>query len=568
MPLKFSSPLSYAAIVDALTSVLDLIENPVLVKDRQHQFVLINQAACDLLGRGRQEVIGRTDHDILPSEQADAYVANDRLVFETGRSNQNEELLTDRAGNLRNLVTRKSLLRLAAEDLVFVCIRDITEFRRAEAQVLHGTAHDGMTGLTNAVQFRHELTQLLSHTRPEGEKTALFLVDLDRFRNLNYALGRSAGDNLLVQFSQFLSRIVQPGDLLARVGGDEFALAHSRPGQPNAAKAVAAAILKRLEAPLILGTRQMHLSATIGIAVAGPGDDCEALLRRAELALRQAKRAGGNRQSFFEPGMGPRKASGPYLEDDLRVALAEEQFSVMYQPIVQVSDLEILGYEALIRWAHPVLGQIGPSFFIPLAESEGFIVAIGEWVLRKACAQASLTSQRLTVSVNVSPIQFTRSDLVTLVRSILKETGIDPTRVELEITETAVIGDVELARRIFADLHEIGVRVVLDDFGAGYSSLEVLKTLPFDKLKIDRSLLRDVGHTEQADAIIGAVLRMSRALGLQVVAEGVETVEQLALLRRENCAALQGFLFGHPVENPFSPTRRVLIHVSGNPGQN
>jgi EAL domain-containing protein (putative c-di-GMP-specific phosphodiesterase class I) len=224
---------------------------------------------------------------------------------------------------------------------------------------------------------------------------------------------------------------------------------------------------------------------------------------------------------------------------------------VAYQPFARVSDLAILGYEALLRWAHPVYGQITPSVFIPLAESEGFIVSIGEWVLCEACKKAAEWPRELTVAVNVSPIQFTRADLPTLVQAVVSESGIAPQRIELEITESAVIGDLDRAGRTFAGLREIGVAMVLDDFGSGYSSLEILKSLPFDKIKIDRSLLKDVGSKPEANAIISAILRLTHTLGLRVVAEGVETSQQLDVLRLERCDTFQGFLLGQPITNPF-----------------
>jgi EAL domain-containing protein (putative c-di-GMP-specific phosphodiesterase class I) len=296
--------------------------------------------------------------------------------------------------------------------------------------------------------------------------------------------------------------------------------------------------------------------ATIGIASARENDDFEALLRRADLALQYAKRDGGAGWRAFEAHMEANSGRGPFLEEDLRVALQQGQFSIVYQPLARVADLEVLGYEALLRWTHPVLGPIEPSVFIPLAETEGFIVSIGEWVFRQACETAASWPKRVGISVNVSPMQFTRTDLPDLVQNVIDETGIEPHRIELEITETSVVGDIEAARAVFQSLHAIGVRIVLDDFGAGYSSFEVLKSLPFDKIKIDKSLLRDVGWSRKADAIISALLRMSRALDLQVVAEGVETIEQVNFLKREKCAALQGFFLSRPVDDPFKRSSR------------
>jgi diguanylate cyclase (GGDEF)-like protein/PAS domain S-box-containing protein len=549
-------PSSFSDI-EAVRVLLDLIESPIFVKDRLHRFVLANKAACELLGRPQRDIIGRADHDFFPREQADSHVASDRRVFETGRPDANEELLTDVSGRVRALLVRKSLLKLVGgEECVGVYIADVGEARGAGPQFGYNAEHDPLTGVANMMSFRQQLQALLEPTPQERRAVGLLLIDLHRFRNINNALGRSAGDNLLAQFAKLLSEVAGPTDFVSRLGGDEFAIVQAKSKQPIAAAGLAAAILERLRAPLHCDGRRVRMLATIGIASARENDDFEALLRRADLALQYAKRDGGAGWRAFEAHMEANSSRGPFLEEDLRVALQQGQFSIVYQPLARVADLEVLGYEALLRWTHPVLGPIEPSVFIPLAETEGFIVSIGEWVFRQACETAASWPKRVGISVNVSPMQFTRTDLPDLVQNVIDETGIEPHRIELEITETSVVGDIEAARAVFQSLHAIGVRIVLDDFGAGYSSFEVLKSLPFDKIKIDKSLLRDVGWSRKADAIISALLRMSRALDLQVVAEGVETIEQVNVLKREKCAALQGFFLSRPVDDPFKRSSR------------
>ncbi len=545
------SPFMSATDFDTCRAMLDLIDAPILVKDRRHRFVLANRAGCELLGRSYEEIVGRTDHDLLPREQADIYVANDRVVLATGEANTSEELLTDRSGDTRTLITRKYRLRRAdGDEFVVLHISDITDYRRAEAQVLCNAERDQLTGLGNTASLRQRLNALNSAASDTVQRIALLVLDLDRFGQINRALGRTVGDNLLIQFGQLLRQLVRPDNLVARIGGDEFAIAQTTAEQPAEADDLSTAILRRLESPMIFETRRVHVSASIGIAIAGPDETVDSLMRRAELALGQAKREGRGLRRFFEPEMA-RRAAGPFLEDDLRLAIERNQFSIVYQPYARVTDMGLLGYEALLRWNHPELGEISPSTFIPLAESEGFIVSIGEWVLREACRQAAMWPKELALSVNVSPIQFTRGDLVSQVRSVVIDTGIAPDRLELEITETAVIGDIERARHILVELSAIGVRVVLDDFGAGYSSLEVLQALQFSKVKIDRSLVRDAGQTPRADAILSAILRLTQILRLRVVAEGVETIRQLELLRRERCDAFQGFFLSPPVSNPY-----------------
>jgi diguanylate cyclase (GGDEF)-like protein/PAS domain S-box-containing protein len=547
--MAFSLPtlLSSSADLEVLRGLLDLIVFPVFVKDAQHRFVLVNRAGYAILGRDPKDVVGRTDHDLFPGEQADIYVANDRVVLDTGETNENMEVLTDGTGRLRTLLTRKSRLRLPnGEDFVIVCVTDVTEFQCAESQIRHNSEHDALTGCANSVLLRRRLAELLGQL-PHDTHIAVVLIHLDRFRNIGHTLNLAAGDNLLIQFAQFLLTVTRPSDLVARLDGEDFAILQWA-GQPDA---IGTAIAKRLESPFYIGVRPVHMAAASGIALACFGESPEKALGRAELALLHSRRDGRNRWRLFEIEMEAIHVTRPFLEDDLRVALDRNQFSLVYQPIARVSDLHVLGYEALLRWTHPALGAIAPSVFIPLAEAEGVIVEIGEWVMREACLAAARGPKELVISINVSPVQFSQADLPGLVRSVIRESAIDPQRIELELTETSLIGDLEQARRTFADLQAVGVRIVLDDFGAGYSSLEVVKSLPFSKMKIDRSLLQDVGRSEKADAIISAVLRLAATLDLEVVAEGVETMEQLAFLKRERCQAFQGFLLGQPLPNPF-----------------
>ena len=387
--------------------------------------------------------------------------------------------------------------------------------------------------------------------------SAVLFIDLDGFKAINDTLGHAAGDNILVQTAGTLSGLAGPNDVVARLGGDEFAIISRAAEQPAAACALAEAIIDRLSAPTSIGTRQAYVSASVGVAHAvSDNERGETLMRRADLALYCAKQAGRNTWRLFEAEMEARHLANRFLEEDLRSALRENQIFVVYQPQAMVDDLEVVGFEALMRWRHPSRGMIDPRHFIPIAESTGLIASLGAWILREACTEAAKWHKPLRISVNVSAVQFIQADLPALVESVVVETGIDPHRLELEITETAVIKDIAGAARMFDALRQLGVHIVLDDFGAGYSSLQILKSLPFDKVKIDRSLLQDVGHTMKADAIIGSILRLARTLNLNVAAEGVETRDQLAVLRHEKCDELQGYLLGRP--EPISHYDRVL----------
>jgi len=544
VPDPSQSPL---ADLGALRSIIDAVPHTIFIKDEAGRFVLVNQTMCALMGHSAEELIGKTDYDFVPKEQADVFRAKDSLVLQGGEANVNEELLSDPAGAVRDVITRKNRIVLAdGTRLIIGCITDITDFRRAEAQIRYNAEHDHLTGLANRSLFQAAAEKSIAACGSGSDHTAaLVLMDLDGFKNANDLFGHAVGDQLLVQTARFLAGLIGPGDLVARLGGDEFAIVQHSTPQPEAAIDLAERVLSGLS-PMIAWGHRVEFSASLGIAPLDQVADYETLLRRADLALYDAKKSGRNTWRLFEPAMEAAHLAARFLEDDLRTGIERRQFSLVYQPFVATHDLDVRGFEVLLRWRHPLRGDIPPSQFIPLAERTGSIAALSEWVLREACAEAVRWRSPLRLSINISPIHFLQGDLPGLVRAVAHDTGIDMHRLDLEITETAVIRDIEAAQRIFAALRDLGVRVVLDDFGAGYSSLQILKSLPFDKIKIDQSLLKGVGRSEQADAIISAILRLAQTLDLATIAEGVETEEQVAVLRRESCHELQGYLFGTP----------------------
>jgi diguanylate cyclase (GGDEF)-like protein len=411
----------------------------------------------------------------------------------------------------------------------------------------HLAEHDALTGLANRSLLRTRLDETIDAVRRGEGNAAFLLVDLDGFKNVNDALGHAAGDDMLIQIAKILTDLAGPQAIVGRLGGDEFAIIQRAGTQPDEAIALAVRVIGRLSQPMSLNQRQAFVSASIGIAPLDPEcSDREAAKRQADHALYAAKRAGRNTWRLFEAEMEAAHLVTRIMEDNLRAALTKREFSVAYQPFVGVSDRAVHGFEALLRWTHPTRGVMDPATFIPIAERTGVIATLGEWILRKACREAASWPAHFRVAVNVSAVQLARGDMPEIVAGVLRETGLDPRRLELEITETAIIRDLEGARRTFNALHRLGARVVLDDFGAGYSSLQILKSLPFDKIKIDRGLLTDVGHLPQADAIVAAILQLTRTLGLPVVAEGIETEDQLRLLSAELCEEAQGFLFGRP----------------------
>jgi diguanylate cyclase (GGDEF)-like protein len=421
---------------------------------------------------------------------------------------------------------------------------DITERRQAEEKIAYLACHDGLTGLPNRTHFREQLekaTETISRTK----SFAVLCLDLDHFKDVNDTLGHQGGDELLKIASERLSGALRETDLVARIGGDEFAILQLEQDQPAAATGLASRLVEVMSTPIPIGEYQMPIGVSVGIAIA-PADGAEAdqLLKNADLALYRAKAEGRGTYRFFEPGMDTLMQARRALEIDLRHALATSAFEVYYQPIVDVVSREISSFEALIRWNHPVRGMVSPADFIPLAEETGLIVPIGEWVLHEACTQAARWPEHVHIAVNLSPVQFKRADLVSVVVDALAQSGISPDRLELEITESVLLQDSDATLTALHKLRSLGVSISMDDFGTGYSSLSYLRKFPFDKIKIDQSFIRDLADGGDSLAIVRAVTGLSSSLGITTVAEGVETAEQFNRLRAEGCTKAQGYLFG------------------------
>jgi diguanylate cyclase (GGDEF)-like protein/PAS domain S-box-containing protein len=413
--------------------------------------------------------------------------------------------------------------------------QDITEQRRSEAKIAHMALHDTLTGLPNRVLFNERLEHALTRVS-RGEITAIHLFDLDYFKNVNDTLGHPTGDKLLKMVAERLRTLVRETDTVARMGGDEFAIVQVDIKQPADATLLAHRVTEVVGAPYEIDGHQVIVGASVGIAV-GPtdGQAPEQLMRNADLALYRAKGDGRNTYRFFEQDMDAAMQARRTMECDLRKALNADEFVLFYQPIVNLAHDEITGFEALIRWRHPGRGLVSPGEFIPLAEEIGIIEPIGEWVLRTACATASTWPEHLSISVNLSPLQFRSPALVQMVVSALAASGLAASRLELEITETVLIEDRESTLSLLFQLRELGVQISMDDFGTGYSSLSYLQCFPFDRIKIDRSFIKDITDTTGSLNIVRAVTAMARGLGMTTTAEGVETKEQLEAIRSEGC---------------------------------
>ena len=416
-----------------------------------------------------------------------------------------------------------------------------------ESRIRFLAHHDDLTSLQNRFAFRGQIARLLPRVAEEAGAVALLFLDLDRFKDVNDTLGHPVGDLLLLSVAERLGTCVRNTDCVARLGGDEFAVLCLDPEQPQQAEALGARIIEVLSQPYFIQERTISISASVGIAIAeGPDFDADLLLKQADLALYQAKALGRGIHCVFTAEMDEQLRARLALEADLRKAIEERQFELSYQPIFDLKSSKLCGFEALLRWHHPERGLVGPAEFVPLAEETRLIVDLGEWVLRQACTDAAQLPGDLRIAVNLSPVQLIFGDAVATVREILAETGLDPARLELEITETALLANDNRNLGTLRSLKALGVRIVLDDFGTGYSSLSHLRLFPLDKVKIDSSFVRDMTAHSDSAAIVTAVAALATELGMTTTAEGIETQDQLDAVDRAGCTEAQGYLLGKP----------------------
>jgi len=438
-------------------------------------------------------------------------------------------------------------------------MEDVSERMLAEAKIAYMAHHDGLTGLPNRTLFQIRLSEAFGRSL-RGDACAILCINLDHFKIINDTLGHSVGDALLLAVTERLRREVRETDTLARLGGDEFAVVQSSVDQPQDAKALAARLIEVLGAPYTLNGHPVLIGASIGIAIVPEdGEDPDKILKNAAIALHRAKSDGRGRYRFFEPGMDALMQARRALEIDLRKALAEGEFVMFYQPLIDLKTCKVSGFEALMRWQHPERGLVPPNSFIPVTEEMGLIVPLGEWALRQSCFDAVTWPDKMKVAVNVSVIQFTSGRLVEDVAAALEASGLEPCRLELEITETVMLDDTDSILVILHQLRDLGVGIAMDDFGTGYSSLSYLRRFPFSKVKIDRCFVDSLGQGGDCDAIVTAVTDLCETLGMITLAEGVETEQQLRQLRVGSCREAQGYLFSpaRPASEVMSMCRRL-----------
>jgi diguanylate cyclase (GGDEF)-like protein len=428
-----------------------------------------------------------------------------------------------------------------------VILEDVTERKRAQERIAHLAKFDELTGLANRTQFRERITAMLQEVHLPENRITIHLIDLDRFKAINDTLGHPIGDKLLKEVAARLTGVIGPADMITRFGGDEFVVMQIAERQ-NDAKTMAQRLARALKEPFEIESHRIDIGASIGIAMAPhDGIDPDELLKKADMALYAAKNGGRNDHRFFAIEMEDAAQDRRNLELDLREALALDQFHLKYQPLIDLHTGQITTCEALMRWTHPLRGDVPPSVFIPVAEETGLIIALGEWALNRACVEANTWPHGVKVAVNLSPIQFRERGLALQVVAALAKSGLSAPRLELEVTERLLLEDNDYTLATMQQLTNLGVNLSLDDFGTGYSSLNYLRKFPFHKIKIDRSFISDLGDSKDARAIIGAIATLGTNLGKTVVAEGIETEEQMELVLSQGCHEGQGYLFGKPM---------------------
>jgi diguanylate cyclase (GGDEF)-like protein/PAS domain S-box-containing protein len=498
----------------------------------------VNRRVAELSGYQADDLIGKRVGGGLLEEIVCAPRAGSRTV---------EATLKTALGKLIPVEVVCQPFRSGLRGNEVYAIRDLTERHRNEAKITHMAHHDALTDLPNRVLLAERLQQALTHAG-DGGVVAVLCLDLDRFKEVNDALGHTIGDTLLKAVAGRLRSCARDTDTIARMGGDEFVILQGAAAQPLDATSLATRIVEALSAPFVVQEHQIVVGASVGIALSPhDGMEPEQLLKNADIALSRAKSEGRGTYRFFEKGMDVRMQARRALEMDLRKALVQGEFELHYQPIHDLRRNALCGLEALLRWKHPQRGMVSPAEIIPLAEEMGFIVPVGEWVLREACAEAAKWPDHLKIAVNLSPKQFKCRNLVQTVVNAVVAAGLSPGRLELEITETVLLHDSAATLETLRKLQNFGIRIALDDFGTGYSSLSYLRSFPFNKIKIDRSFINGLSDgSAEAVAIVRAMTQMGLSLGMSTTAEGVETAEQRDIVRAEGCTEAQGYLYSRP----------------------
>jgi diguanylate cyclase (GGDEF)-like protein/PAS domain S-box-containing protein len=551
-----------------LDSIIENIPIAVVVKDaKTRKFLLVNRAFETMIGLPQNDLFDKTVFDIYRNKAAE-FVDNgdsETLHSSNGFHYSEYEVETPTSGT-RIHATNRIVIRDAQGDAKYLIavIEDVTERKKSEQRIAFMAHHDALTALANRAALAQKIEDAAARHRRWGDPFSVLVLDLDRFKYVNDTLGHAAGDALLREVAARLKAFLRETDVLARLGGDEFAIIQAGGAdQREAASTLADRVTDIVAKPFNINGTEIHIGTSIGISLAPDhATDPDSLLKMADMALYSAKSAGRNAYRFFSPEMSVAASERHGLESDLRRAITQDEFELHYQPIIDTKTRKICGAEALIRWRHPAKGMISPDQFIPLAEETGLITQIGEWVLLTACTEAATWPAGVKVAVNLSPVQFRKSNLPEVVMYALAQSGLSPERLELEITETALIESAADCLPILRQFKNLGIAIALDDFGTGYSSLSQLTMFPFDKIKIDKSFTQNLTRRAECAAIISATLTLAQSLDIATTAEGVETVEQYRLLSLAGVTSMQGYLF-----KDASPATEInLDGIYGAPG--
>jgi diguanylate cyclase (GGDEF)-like protein/PAS domain S-box-containing protein len=536
--------------------VLDSVSEGIVVIDERGVIQTFNPAAEKIFGYAGSEIMGCNVSMLMPEPERGQHDGYLRQYLETGQSgvlDRSRELSAVRKdGSIFSLELKVGEILFEAERLFIATVRDITDRKAAEGKIIYLATHDALTDLPNRNLLRDRLQQALAQAHRNDGRVAVLFIDLDHFKTINDSLGHDVGDLLLKQVATRLVASVRTEDTVARQGGDEFIALLPTLGHIQDAELVGQKLLEELAAPYLVRGNELHIGASIGIAVSPEdGEDVDLLLKHSDTAMYHAKENGRNNCQFFAPEMNRLAAQRHAMSTDLRHALARNELLLNFQPVIKMGSGEMAGLEVLLRWQHPQKGLISPLEFIPVAEDIGVIVPIGEWVLKTACLQLKAWQQQgyevPRLAVNLSARQFMNKMLAQTIERVLRETGVDARFLGVEITESMLMGKTDDAVRILRQFNDIGLEISVDDFGTGYSSLSYLKHFPIDKLKIDKSFVQDITSDPNDAAIVTAIIALARSLNLRVVAEGVETAEQLAFLREHGCDECQGYYFSEPL---------------------
>jgi diguanylate cyclase (GGDEF)-like protein/PAS domain S-box-containing protein len=536
---------------ERLAQIIDTVPAMISATDSQGRCVFINACHADAHGVESTDVAGKSTAAIFGKVRAERSRKLVQLVLETKKPLPSfEEELIDHAGNRHVLLTTKSPLRDLFGEIVNVVTTslDITDRKRAERHLLHLAHHDPLTDLPNRMLLTQKLRNEMEIARSNGGRFALHFLDLDHFKGINDVLGHSVGDRLLSTIGRELQVAVRESDIVARLGGDEFAVVQTEIEGPEDAAELARRLIEVISQQVDIDGKAIQGTGSIGITLfPNDGSDADELLKNADLAMYQAKADGGGSFRFFSAEMHTAASETSRLDADLRRAVELQQFVLHYQPLVDGRTGRIVGAEALIRWRRDPEGLVFPAAFLDRAEQNGLIVPINDWVLREACREAQRWRRAglppIRIAVNLSPMQFRRQRIAQAITQTLRETGLEPWRLELEITENIVMENSESLVRDFNRLRSLGVRFSIDDFGTGYSSFRYIKSFPIERLKIDQSFICNMDRDPSDAAIVHAMIGLARNLNLDVIAEGVETEQQRARLAAEGCTEMQGFLF-------------------------